>query len=72
MKSDVIEISLQAIFDKLNILPRKEDVMQSKLDFGKLESEDGLGDSWRKADEGTASTLAKVKLAMFKSFLRLS
>ena len=27
MKSDAIEISLQAIFDKLNILPRTEDVM---------------------------------------------
>ena len=64
MKSDVIEISLQAILDKLNILTRKEDVMQSESDFGKPESEDGLGDSWRKADEGTASTLAKVKPAM--------
>ena len=64
MKSDAIEISLQAILDKLNILPRKEDVMQSELDFRKPESVDGLGDSWRKADEGTASTLAKVKPAM--------
>ena len=64
MKSDAIEISLQAILDKLNILPRKEDVMQSKSDFGKLEFEEGLGDSRRKADEGTASMLAKVKLAM--------
>ena len=63
MKSDAIEISLQAILDKLNILPRKEDVMQSKLDFGKPESEEGLRDSRRKADEGTASMLAKVKLA---------
>ena len=49
MKSDVIEISLQAILDKLNILPRREDVMQSELDFGKPESEERLGDSWRKA-----------------------
>ena len=64
MKSDAIEIPLQVILDKLNILPRKEDVMQSKLDFRKLESEDGLGDSWRKADEGMASMLAKVKPAM--------
>ena len=64
MKSDAIEISLQAILDKLNILPRKEDVMQSKLDFGKPEFEDGLRDSQRKADEGTASMLAKVKPAM--------
>ena len=62
MKSDAIEISLQTILDKLNILPRKEDVMQSESDFGK--SKDGLGDSQRKADEGTASMLAKVKLAM--------
>ena len=45
MKSDVIEISLQAVLDKLNILPRKEDIMQSELDFGKLESEDGLRDT---------------------------
>ena len=59
MKSNAIEISLQAILDKLNILPRKEDVMQSKSDFRKLESEDGLGDSQRKADEGMASMLAK-------------
>ena len=29
--------------------------MQSESDFRKLEPEDGLGDSWRKADEGTAS-----------------
>ena len=64
MKSNVIEISLQAILDKLNILSRKEDVMQSKSDFGKLESEDGLRDSWRKANEGMASMVAKVKLAM--------
>ena len=64
MKSDAIEISLQAILDKLNFLPRKEDVMQSELDFGKLESKEGLGDSRRKADEGTASTLAKVKPVM--------
>ena len=64
MKSNVIEISLHAILDKLNILPRKEDVMQSESDFRKPESEDGLGDSRRKADEGTASMLAKVKLAM--------
>ena len=42
--------------------------MQNKLDFGKLESEDGLGDSWRKADEGTASMLAKVKPAMPADF----
>ena len=68
MKSNAIEISLQAILDKLNILPRKEDVMQSELDFRKLESEDGLGDSWRKTDEGTASMLAKVKLAMPADF----
>ena len=68
IKSDVIEISLQAILDKLNILPRKEDVMQSKSDFGKPESKDGLGDSWRKADEGMASTLAKVKPAMPADF----
>ena len=53
MKSDAIEISLQAILDKLNILPRKEDVMQSKLDFRKPESKECLGDSQRKADEGT-------------------
>ena len=64
MKSDAIEISLQAILDKLNILPRKEDVMQSESDFRKLESEEYLRDSWRKADEGIASTLAKVKPAM--------
>ena len=64
MKSDAIEISLQAILDKLNILPIKEDVMQSELDFGKPESEECLGDSQRKADEGMASTLAKVKPAM--------
>ena len=68
MKSDAIEISLQAILDKLNILPRKEDVMQSELDFRKPESEDDLRDSWRKADEGTASTLAKVKPAMPADF----
>ena len=64
MKPNAIEISLQPILDKLNILPRKEDVMQSELDFRKTESVDGLGDSWRKADEGMASTLAKVKPAM--------
>ena len=64
MKSDTIEISLQAILDKLNILPRKEDVMQSESDFGKLESKECLRDSWRKAGEGTASTLAKVKPAL--------
>ena len=68
MKSNAIEISLQAILDKLNILPRNEDVMQSELDFGKLESVDGLGDSWRKTDEGMASMLAKVKLAMPADF----
>ena len=64
MKSDVIEISLQAILDKLNILQRREDVMQSKSDFRKLESKECLGDSWRKADEGMPSMLAKVKPAM--------
>ena len=64
MKSDTIEISLQAILNKLNILPRKEDVMQSESDFGKPESEEGLGDSRRKADEGMASMLAKVKPVM--------
>ena len=68
MKSDVIEIFLQAILDKLNILPRKEDVMQSKSDFRKPESEDGLWDSRRKADEGMASMLAKVKPAMPADF----
>ena len=68
MKSGAIEISLQAILDKLNILPRKEDVMQSDLDFGKLESEECLGDSQRKADEGTASMLTKVKPAMPADF----
>ena len=68
MKSDTIKISLQAILDKLNILPRKEDVMQSKSDFGKPESEECLGDSWRKADEGMASMLAKVKPAMPADF----
>ena len=68
MKSDAIEISLQAILDKLNILPRKEDVIQSELDFGKLESEDGLGDSRRKVDEGMASMLAEVKPAMLADF----
>ena len=61
MKSNAIEISLQAILDKLNILPRNEDVMQSELDFRNLESEDELRDSQRKADEGTASTPVKVK-----------
>ena len=68
MKSDAIEISLQAILDKLNILPRKEDVMQSKLDFRKLESEGCLRDSQRKADEGTASMLTKVKPVMPADF----
>ena len=68
MKSDAIEISLQAILDKLNILPRKEEVMQSKLDFGKLESKECLGYNRRKADEGTASMLAKVKPAMPADF----
>ena len=68
MKSDMIEISLQAILDKLNILPRKEDVMQSESDFGKPESEECLGDSRRKADEGTASMLAKVKPVMPADF----
>ena len=68
MKSDAIKISLQAILDKLNILARKEDVMQSKSDFRKPESEECLGDSQRKADEGMASTLAKVKPAMLADF----
>ena len=68
MKSDVIEISLQAILDKLNIPPRKEDGMQSKSDFGKLESEEDLRGSWRKTDEGTASALANVKPAMPADF----
>ena len=68
MKSDAIEVSLQALLDRLNIPPRKEDVMQSKLDFRKLESEEDLGDSWRKADEGTVSALAKVKPAMPADF----
>ena len=68
IKSNAIEISLQAILDKVNILPRKEDVMQSESDFGKPESEEGLGDSRRKADEGMASTLANVKPAMLADF----
>ena len=68
MKSNAIEISLQAILDKLNILPRKEDVMQSESDFGKPESKDGFGDSQRKVDEGMASMLAKVKPAMPADF----
>ena len=68
MKSNAIEISLQAILDKLNILPRKEDVMQSESDFRKPESKDGLEDSQRKADEGMASMLAKVKPAMPADF----
>ena len=68
MKSNAIKISLQAILDKLNILKRKEDVMQSESDFRKPESKEGLRDSWRKADEGTASTLAKVKPAMPADF----
>ena len=68
MKSNAIEISLQAILDKLNILPRKEDVMQSELDFRKSESEDGVINIRRKTDEGTASTLAKVKPAMPADF----
>ena len=63
MKSNVIEISLQVIFDKFNILPRKEDVMQSELDFGNLELQEDLGDCWRKADEGMVSALEKVKPA---------
>ena len=63
MKSNVIEISLQAVLDKFNILPRKEDVMQSELDFGKLELQEDLGDCWRKEDEGMASALEKVKPA---------
>ena len=42
--------------------------MQSESDFRKPESEDGLGDSWRKVDEGMASTLAKVKPAMPADF----
>ena len=68
MKSDAIEISVQAILDKLNILPRKEDIMQSESDFGKLESEGCLRDSQRKADEGTASMLTKVKPVMPADF----
>ena len=64
MKSDVIEISLQDILDKLNISPRKEDVMQSESDFRKPESEQDLRDSQRKADEGMAGALAKIKPAM--------
>ena len=42
--------------------------MQSGLDFGKPESEDGVGDSRRKADEEMASMLAKVKPAMPADF----
>ena len=42
--------------------------MQSESDFGKPESEGGLGDSQRKTDEGTASMLAKVKPAMPADF----
>ena len=38
--------------------------MQSELDFGKQELEQGLGDSWRKEDEGMASTPANVKPEM--------
>ena len=68
MKSNAIEVSLQAILDKLNIPPRKEGVMQSESDFGKPESEEDLRDSWRKADEGMASALAKVKPAMPADF----
>ena len=64
----MIKISLQAILDKLNILPRKEDIMQSESDFGKPESEERLRDSQRKADKGMASTLAKVKPAMPADF----
>ena len=63
-----LTVSLQAILDKLNITPRKEDVMQSKSDFRKPESEEDLRGSWRKADEGMASTLAKVKPAMPADF----
>ena len=65
MEADVIETSLQAIIDKLNIPPRKEDIMQSELDFGKPELE--VGDR-RKADEGMVSVLVKVKLAMPADF----
>ena len=68
MKSDAIEISLQAILDKLNILLRKEDIMQSESDFGKLESKECLRDSQRKADGGTANMLTKVKPAMPADF----
>ena len=68
MKSDAIEISLQAILDKLNILLRKEDIMQSESDFRKLESKECLRDSQRKADGGTASMLTKVKPAMPADF----
>ena len=68
MKSDMIEISLQAILDKLNIPPRKEDVMQSELDFGKLELEEDLRGSQRKTDEGSASVLGKVKPATLVDF----
>ena len=42
--------------------------MQSESDFRKPESEECLRDSRRKADEGTASTLAKVKPAMPADF----
>ena len=68
MKSDAIEISLQAILDKLNILLRKEDIMQSESDFRKLESKECLRDSQRKADGGTANMLTKVKPAMPADF----
>ena len=68
MKSDAIKISLQAILDKLNVPPRKEDVMQSKSDFRKPELEEDLGGGQRKTDEGMASVLAKVKLAMPADF----
>ena len=63
MKANVIERFLQAILDKLNVPPRKEDVMQSESDLRKLELEEELVDSRGKADEGTASMLAKVKPA---------
>ena len=42
--------------------------MQSESDFGKPESKECLRDSWRKSDEGMASTLAKVKPAMPADF----
>ena len=42
--------------------------MQSESDFRKPELEEGLRDSQRKADEGTASMLAKIKPAMPADF----